>query len=768
MTKSSPVKVEAAVQAWTAVTARVSEDEYESERQQSDNDDSADRQLRQETRRAVAVLIPKLPAPDTASESSSDIQTQLLAEQSASIINNALEDYPRQDMAARLGTPISFNKKHRLEPETVEHPNKRQQNDAHAVSSGAMNMAEVSDMRQSHGRPKFLTRRPAQQERAFTTSYSGEENFDFPEASPVRHAPCSTTSPYVIATIENTTDATKKLRSYHLEDELASEAQKVTKTRKKPGRPKKATSELPSRNRAILPVAGASKPQSYGTRNLRSKSNLQAGPIPTSNKRMTRSRMTQDREATTTSGSAQHLSRRQKTDITQLDDSEASPDSMAKAAKSVATIPAKASKMLKGGNVEATKEVEESDSERSDGHSSMLTANREETSSQLSKNKSQKAPVEGDDESDGDFSDSSRLSESQDAVDLDVQSPRGLRQRPGVVELFGEEDDWATILKAARSVRSSRSGKNPSRIKVPIQTSIFKKFLRRVRDTIHCYHRVGVSDTVGNNPEHVVIQLHDHLQLLRSEVGSIVKSEDGTKNPELITDIYAHAIPSLVFLVEHALKVRSPRYSATDDTQSLQEVIRVQQLVIALGTAVRAWKATKPNIEIPIIRPTSRVILPRMRALCRAFRTELKIRRVNKRAVEEEAAKLRMYQKREKIWQRDQERILRERERKQRLATKDVLRLSQKAAFPSSHSHMQQPAAKDRWTEEQDLELLRLLMKYCHIPVDRRYISLLNTHLLQNKLPEHIRARSLELKPSMERSYLQDQLSIPEWVSSLQ
>ena len=46
-------------------------------------------------------------------------------------------------------------------------------------------------------------------------------------------------------------------------------------------------------------------------------------------------------------------------------------------------------------------------------------------------------------------------------------------------------------------------------------------------------------------------------------------------------------------------------------------------------------------------------------------------------------------------------------------------------------------------------------------------MNLLNTPLLQNKLPEHIRQRTLYYKPYMEMAYTEVGKEVPDWVSSL-
>lgn len=362
-------------------------------------------------------------------------------------------------------------------------------------------------------------------------------------------------------------------------------------------------------------------------------------------------------------------------------------------------------------------------------------------------------------------------------------------------ELFDQEDSWSRIIKAARKLGRVRVNSGGKRKKIPVETKTVQTFVNRVKEASACYQALARHRNCDKEAnDSIESRLKPHRQWLHLEADALSESHAGNKLREMVKDLYAHAIPQMVFLLKDAFRARSSLYSAVEDTQILKEIMRLMKITETLCRKARGW-SVNPNTELPIIEPTSKVIYPSIRGMLNAFQVELDDRLGTKHRARIATGIPEMHLQRQ---------VRRQKKLEQTAKIKEEWCLSQSAnvdiqgrvssqvplrpSRPSPRPSPQQAPKQDQWSDKEDEALLTMLMhpaiasqprrincflpiqlSYANCPiVEQRYTSALNTPNLQNKLPEHIEKRAMELKPSVQRSFRIDNKRIPAWVSSLQ
>ena len=232
-------------------------------------------------------------------------------------------------------------------------------------------------------------------------------------------------------------------------------------------------------------------------------------------------------------------------------------------------------------------------------------------------------------------------------------------------EMFGMEGVWEKVIEAARSVKTEGEGSDPSTSTTHFQTRRFDAVIsaigkaQRYFATLSANHesdRPGNIDGDGDNDdgEDDWTMSQDQLEKLFDRIEECIKNlrqdSSSTKNRKRLRCIYGHVIPELVFLLESALSVRTPVYSVCDDETALEEVIRIQAMLVSICSKTRKWNDQPTNSNPPVIKPTRFVILPGSRKILAAFEEELQKRKRKRKQAQREAAK------REKMrrWQADE------------------------------------------------------------------------------------------------------------------
>lgn len=364
----------------------------------------------------------------------------------------------------------------------------------------------------------------------------------------------------------------------------------------------------------------------------------------------------------------------------------------------------------------------------------------------------------------------------QSSEDEDIASDSEDQDEPAF-ELFGGAKYWDQVIEGARTVGTSRVKDNVVSKRPKIATETGQDLVALIRDVESLYN--DISSSTGNTIDTETVE--HHLQNLLENLEEVIDGLSESNAPEhdrlkslLVQDVYAHAIPAMVFMFRAALRCRTEGYSEPNDTEALEEIVEIQDLIILLCDKARRWKAP-PLTKRPIKGPVANNILPYMRNLKeRCFGRELDSRKnsANQKSSEQQfmenyrkiqdQKRLEKEQHRQKI--KDRRRLiyqcLQQRPKaivsrtQQSTPLNDAPRLHQR-----SHSN-----ASVQWTREQNADLVRELLNVGNrdLPgrlamtlkghqanlstAQERYLAILNTPSLQNKLPEHIRDRALYYK----------------------
>ena len=348
-------------------------------------------------------------------------------------------------------------------------------------------------------------------------------------------------------------------------------------------------------------------------------------------------------------------------------------------------------------------------------------------------------------------------------------------------DLLGFEMDWKKILKAARSVGGSELPEN----RMPaLQTKTIKVLIKEVIEARILYQNRPYDKPMDDLHE-LLIKIEDRIKH-----DSISEAKAFSKKPQMIRDIYACAIPALVFLLESALSFHSLHPKGLRRYEALQDIVRLQEMIIALSMKAKIWKA-KPHTDKPIVKPTTGTIFPYTREMRKVLEMELKEQK-RKWKISQNASKTASSVE-ELAEYSQQQSELSTMETNTRFArglphiqrAREIFRASRKPiGSPDLHFSQENdvPRHSTHWNAEEEKELMRQLqlgyardqsgtsfghLLYFHASLttliaEVRYLAILNTRLLQNKLPERIREKALELKP-----FLKEEYGACDWIESI-
>jgi len=311
------------------------------------------------------------------------------------------------------------------------------------------------------------------------------------------------------------------------------------------------------------------------------------------------------------------------------------------------------------------------------------------------------------------------------ATEWTTRSPDLSESDASNLELFGRWRDWEIVLDGAKSVGvSNLKGKSVKEIP-RLATNKIKGLVDTIKDATSLYRQLesqvesGMSDDDIQNSEE---RLANANQEIFEEVEGLSEEDAGNENSEVIQDIYAHAMPNMVYWLKAALSCRSDQYSQEEDVTSLQEVIRLQDLILHLCLTARQWKA-KPLTDRPITNSTAQKINPYLRDIRKAFQQELEGRERAVRQQSNDNALARSHaQRRERLERQKMLNGLKKAEQRNKI----ISNLRQKPSpyrtgfLPSQHFPVvpSQPyyprtasIPSSQWTEEQDKELVYQLMR---------------------------------------------------------
>ena len=402
----------------------------------------------------------------------------------------------------------------------------------------------------------------------------------------------------------------------------------------------------------------------------------------------------------------------------------------------------------------------------------------------------------------GDKGQSEDLEDDPDVEDLTKASEINEEENEDEeLELFGQDKAWKTVLDGARSICSPKLPLNqmPKRLKGRIKDLICEVIeARNLYEQLLPFKGLDHDGLDGLNDD-----LTKSLDAIEDQIKKLSERNAAGKASEIIEHLFTCAIPAMVFLLQSALASRVYHSdepcalgSLNETVSGLREIVRLQKMAILLCEKATNWKA-KPDPSVK--GPTTRKILPCLRDVREVFSNVLS-EQDRKRKMKQNALDYRLRQKmlsssqqarqeasnEDVIWQtkirksREQEdQNRRDEKRTLRQVREDEARARTGSVGVNGHVE-----SKTTWSDAEDLALYfqlekgyaghltctfiqsHMLCQYCSL-IDfagaERYLNILNTPLLQNKLPEHIRDRALYFKPTLleERGAL-------EWISSIE
>ena len=286
-----------------------------------------------------------------------------------------------------------------------------------------------------------------------------------------------------------------------------------------------------------------------------------------------------------------------------------------------------------------------------------------------------------------------------------------------VLDLLGQEDEWKKIFEAARSVGRKKLREN----RMPkLQTETIRTLVIDIKEARTLYERLSPYKKVDQDqPDGLYEQLQRSLDAIEEQIEHDDTSEAAAyiKRSKMIRDIYACAIPALVFLLDSSFSFHGLHSQGLRRFEALLEIVRLQEMIVLLCMKAKILKAN-PNTDKPIKKPTTSIIFPYTRGMKKIFKIELeqqkrkwKIKQNALKTAKSEEERIEQSQ-----WQREEstsekghrngrifESIQRERE---------ILRSSRNRIGKPAVQSMQTNGhhrSNTKWTEEEEKELMTQL-----------------------------------------------------------
>ena len=191
-----------------------------------------------------------------------------------------------------------------------------------------------------------------------------------------------------------------------------------------------------------------------------------------------------------------------------------------------------------------------------------------------------------------------------------------------VLDLLGQEDDWKKTVEAAQSVCGKKLREN----RMPkLQTETIGTLMIDIKEARTLYERLSHYKKMDQEPpDRTWEKLQCSVDVIDEQIrhDDISEAAAYTKRSEMIRDIYARAIPGLVYLLSSSFTFHGLHPHGLRRFEALREIVRIQEIILLLCVKAKSWKA-KPNTDDPIIKPTRTVIFPNTRHMNEIFKNEL-------------------------------------------------------------------------------------------------------------------------------------------------
>ena len=380
--------------------------------------------------------------------------------------------------------------------------------------------------------------------------------------------------------------------------------------------------------------------------------------------------------------------------------------------------------------------------------------------------------------------------------------------------LLGHDNLWQSITKSVHENRKVIADRKA------ILTGTIKELISAIKHAQRTYKEISVLAEDGERSEDLEGEISGYLDEIEDMVDDLSKPRKKQKTGAIVQDVYAHAAPQLIHLLKCAMPCRVLKSSKRAyDLAGFCEVVRIQQVTLLLCKKVIAWDI-KPVTDDPIIRNIKQRMYPYLRDMAKNFKMKLKDEEIRERKrqnlrdfapqpVQHETPSperrrryaARIVDQNSRIQAGINQEMARWRKQNGLLVDRPLQSLdnsqpdhlqrpaqTQDQSKQSSNDRQSSQATDRRWTEDEDKALVdqllnnketrRLPGKCRHVFIrcsitdvfkaEDRYTGILTTPLLQNLLPEHIRARALYHKPALIQATLEAFGRVPGFVHSIE
>lgn len=198
------------------------------------------------------------------------------------------------------------------------------------------------------------------------------------------------------------------------------------------------------------------------------------------------------------------------------------------------------------------------------------------------------------------------------------------------VEVFNQDWEWKTVLEGACSINGPPK----------LLTKTIKLLIDDVREARNLYKQLLPFRGIDHDSlDEFNDQLKKRLRAIEDKIRDLSEAAAATKGSEMIRDIYARAIPAMVFLLQSALASRCYHSDEPYDLETLNEtvnglteIVRLQKMAIRLCEKAKRWKAKPVPTSQPIVKPTVGKIFPRLKDMEKAFSEILVAQQKKKRS----------------------------------------------------------------------------------------------------------------------------------------
>lgn len=306
-----------------------------------------------------------------------------------------------------------------------------------------------------------------------------------------------------------------------------------------------------------------------------------------------------------------------------------------------------------------------------------------------------------------------------DDPDDEANEPKGASDTEHL-ELLGQDRAWTQILNGARkNCRPFTKCKKPKHL-----TQTIKTLTSSIVQVYDLYNDLALGNSLGQeSSDEIQEELREKICDVKSQIQEVKESNTGKESSEMIRDIYAVAVPAMVFVLESAMTCRTSEGPQTYTFAGLQEIVLLQELTLKLCEKTKIWEA-KPHTSRPIIRPVRSMIYPYLRdSMARTFALRLDELRVLEKRKQNALRYANSQEERFEGSQRERSRSQLKAERQWRNIAEDIDREREifrsswrnpPCNVPQANRQSRQSSVihenRAQWTREEDFELVMQLL----------------------------------------------------------